>query len=188
MPLIASRLGVNPAALYYHFESRDALLAELSSLVISEFRPQPAEPRHWRLWLEHTTLEVSRFLLANPVILEVENWSRVARIGAPLLESALVTLEEAGFAATEALRIWSVLGNVAYAQARLLHDVSRLDAKKQQQAAEQYEAYAQHFPRIRAAMARLGSDDPKRAFAETVHWLIALLPEPPTIRGRRRSN
>ncbi len=190
MPRIASRLGVNAAALYYHFESRDALLAELGSLVVSEFRARPADSEPWRDWLERTTLEVSRFLLANPVILEVENWSRVAKITAPMLESVLGILDEAGFGASEALQIWSVLANIAYAQARLLHDASRLDAKKRQQADEQYRIYAQHFPRIRAAVTRLGPNDPKQAFAETVRWLIALLPDPvssTTTRGRRRS-
>jgi TetR/AcrR family transcriptional regulator, tetracycline repressor protein len=178
MPRIASRLGVNPAALYYHFDSRDALLAELSSLVVSEFQSPPANLKDWRIWLENMTVDVSRFMLANPVVLEVENWSRIEKVGAPLLESVLRALTQAGFHASEALRMWSVLGNIAYAQARLLHDVSRLDKSVRQQAVERYRANAQDFPLTRSAMDVQASNDPELAFRATVRWLVNMFPSP----------
>jgi AcrR family transcriptional regulator len=185
MPLVAAQLGVNAAALYYHFESRDALLTELSSQVISDFRVEQVDPKRWRDWLERTTLDMCRFLLANPVLFKVENSAQVIKVGAPILESVLQGLEKAGFSPAKALQVWTVLGTIVYAQTRMLHDASRLDARTKQQALERYAAYAQKFPRFRAAVARPGSDDPEQVFAASVHWLISIIPAPRSTRRAR---
>jgi AcrR family transcriptional regulator len=187
MPLVAAQLGVNPAALYYHFESRDALLTELSSQVVSDFTVKPVDPQRWRVWLERTTLDMYRFLLANPVIFKVENSAQVIKVTAPILESVLAGLEEAGFSPAKALQVWTVLGTIVYAQTRMLHDTSRLDANTKQQALERFAAYSRKFPRLRAAIARPGSDDPEQAFTESLRWVISIIPAPrPTRRTRVR--
>ena len=185
MPLVAAQLGVNPAALYYHFESRDALLTELSSQVLSDFKVEQVDPRRWRAWLERTTLDMCRFLLANPVLFKVENSAQVIKVCAPILESVFEGLEEAGFSPAKALQVWTVLGTLVYAQARILHDASRLDAKTKQQAMERYAASSQKLPRLRAAVARSSSDDPEQALAESLRWLISIIPAPRSARRAR---
>jgi TetR/AcrR family transcriptional regulator, tetracycline repressor protein len=182
MPLVASQLGVNAAALYYHFESRAALLAELSSSIVTDFRVGPVDPKRWRLWLERTTLDLCRLLVANPVVFEIENWAYAVRISGSALENVLQGMEEAGFDPTESLQMWGVLGPFVYAQARVQYDTSRLDAKTKQQVMEKYATYLQQLPRLRAATAKANSRDPEQAFVKNVRWLISLFPAPRSAR------
>jgi len=182
MPLVAAQLGVNAAALYYHFESRAALLAELSSLVVAEFTVAPVDRKHWRLWLERTSMDLFHFLVANPVVFEIENWAYVVRIGAPVLENVLQGLEDAGFDSTESLQLWTAISALVYAQARAQCDTSRLDAKTKQDVMEKFATSLQQLPRLGAAAAKAGLQDPEQAFVKILRWLIALFPAPRSAR------
>jgi AcrR family transcriptional regulator len=178
MPLVASKLGVNAAALYYHFESRGALMAALSSLIVADFDVAPVDPRRWRVWLERTTVDLCRFLVANPVVFEIENMTDVVKTIAPALENVLKGMGEAGFELTESLQMWSVIGPFVFTQARALHDAWRLDAKTKQQMLNTYETYLQQLGELRSAAAKLNLQDPEQAFVKNLRWLISLLPEP----------
>jgi AcrR family transcriptional regulator len=189
MPLVAAQLGVNAAALYYHFESRAALLAELSSLIVTDFKVGPVDPKRWRLWLERTALDLCRFLIAHPVVFEVENWADTIRISVPALESLLQGMEEAGFAPAESLQIWTVMGAYVYTRAQAQYHASHMDTKTRQQLTEKYSTYLQQCPHFSAAAGTVTVHDPEQAFLKSVRWLIALLPAPGsgrTAKVRRR--
>lgn len=186
MPVVARRLGVNPAALYYHFDSRDALLAALGERLAVDFQLREPDPGRWREWLLDAATELHRFLLANPVILAVEDWSRVARIGLPLVENVLETLERAGFGTEEAWSAWSVVSNYAYSNARTLHDAPRFRAAAATVSAEEQLSQAgRPLPRTLAAITLMSGRDAAQTFHGTLRWLIGILPEPGKAAGRR---
>jgi AcrR family transcriptional regulator len=185
MPKVAERLGVNAAALYYHFESRDALLAELSALLVNDFVLRPADSQHWRDWLLGTAEELFRFFLANPVALSVQDWSRLARLGLPLLDAVLGTLEGAGFEDREADYIWSVVSSYVYFQARAFNDMPEQVRKERERSIE---AFAQRgglvTPRTRAYYLKSLHEDTREFVADALRWMIAGLPSPGTTRSK----
>jgi AcrR family transcriptional regulator len=189
MPLVAAQLGVNAAALYYHFQSRAALLTELSSLIVTDFKVGPVDPKRWRLWLERTALDLCRFLIAHPVVFEVENWADTIRITAPALESLFQGMAEAGFAPAESLQIWTVMSAYVYIRARAQYHASHMDTKTRRQLTETYSTSLQQLPHFSAAVATVSVHDPEQAFLKNVRWLIGLLPAPGsgrTAKVRRR--
>lgn len=187
MPVIARRLGVNPAALYYHFESRDSLVAALGARLAAEF-PLPApDPAHWRRWLLTMARALLRFFSANPVILSVRDGSHISRVGTVLFESALETLERAGFSSEEALRLWKILTNHIYAEARFAFDRGSVPTRVRKLSAEEMVAiYGRDLPRTREVIAKLAKHQPADLNDEWLRWLIALLPEPAAKPRRKR--
>ncbi|MGH8504858.1 MAG: TetR/AcrR family transcriptional regulator [Stenotrophobium sp.] len=172
---IAERLGVRTTALYYHFDSREELLNALALELAKEFASKPGNPKRWKPWLEETALRFYDFLLANPAMLEVENWRGFAMFGMPLVESVLKTLEGAGYSLIDAGRIWELVSNRTYLQARILKDVSK--AAPFLAGGNAVPQTADTPPRMRAWTATL-NNDPRKQLAETLHWLLAALPQP----------
>jgi AcrR family transcriptional regulator len=174
---IATRLGVKTTALYHRFPSRDALLAAVSDELVSELRLRPADPAHWREWLRGTLRELHRFLLAHPILLELESWSLIARTGARLVEAALETLEGAGFETDEALTIWSATAHFVYAQARAVH-VTPPGAQLLSADGAGYAAETRDLPRLRAAISAYAGRDPVAAVMSMLDGLVSLIAEP----------
>jgi AcrR family transcriptional regulator len=174
---IATRLGVKTTALYHRFPSRDALLTTLGEELISKLRLRPADPAHWREWLRGTLRELHRFLLANPILLELESWSLIARTGARLVEAALETLEGAGFETGEALTIWSATAHFVHAQARAVHDAQH-GARMLSADQAGYAAETRDLPRLRAAISAYAGRDPVAVVISMLEGLVALIAEP----------
>jgi TetR/AcrR family transcriptional regulator, tetracycline repressor protein len=175
---IATRLGVKTTALYHRFPSRDALLAAVSEELVGELRLRPADPLRWREWLRGTLRELHRFLVANPILLELESWSLVARrAGARLGEAALATLEGAGFETGEALTIWSATAHFVHAQARAMHEMQH---GAQMLSADEagYAAETRDLPRLRAAISTYAGRDPVAAVMSMLDGLVSLIAEP----------
>jgi TetR/AcrR family tetracycline transcriptional repressor len=170
---IAARLGVRQPALYYHFKSRDELLDALMAELAREFAPAPGRPQRWRSWLEQTALDFYDFLLANPSMFAVENWRGVAVLGLHLIEVVLETLEGAGYSVEQAGRTWEAIGHMAYSQARLVYEVRRAGAGL----VAAGRRAPRPGPRARAWGARIDKD-PRKEFAKTLHWIVAVLPRP----------
>ena len=186
LPLIAARLGVKHTALYRHFASRDALVAELAALLFADFEPRPANPARWREWLFETLLDLYRFMLANPVMLEVESRIYTFRIWLPILETALQTLMGAGFASREAAHLWSMATSFVFAQARAAHDAALLPLS----AGERDEIFAlldSKFPRLSAVAAELSGATAEDLFAQTMQWYLANVTEPCRAAGAARN-
>lgn len=174
---IAERLGVRQQALYYHFASRNELLQSLAQELAGAFDLRAGNPKRWRHWLEQTGLRFFDFLIANPVVLEMSNWRGLAVFGMPLLEAALETLEGAGFTPTEAGRVWDVVADLAYVEA--LTQVETGKAGPAPARVELEQLAGRPLPRTRDYYAQV-EPDPRKRFAETLHWLVAALPRPRT--------
>lgn len=172
---IAERLGVRQQALYYHFDSREALLHAIAVELAREFDLQAGNPKRWRLWLEETGLRIYDFLAANPVVLDTSNWRGLAMFGMPLLEAALETLEGAGYTTEEAGRAWDVVADLAYAEARILAESRK--AGPMPARFDLDEIAGRPMPRTRAYYAQI-EKLPRKRFAGTLHWLVAALPRP----------
>lgn len=171
-PRIAEKLGVRAPALYYHFKSREDLLHTLAAEFATEFDLKPGSPKRWRGWLEQAVMRFYDFLVANPAVLEVSNWRGLAMFGEPIMEAALETLKGAGYSLKEAGRTWELVSNLAYAQARVLNDISRAGPMLAQAADA-----SQSGPLSKLYVA--GSNkNPREHLAETLHWIIAALPRP----------
>lgn len=178
MPVIARRLGVNPAALYYHFESRDALLAALSQQLVSDFTLKAPDPRRWRGWLHGTLSELFRFLLANRVILEVNDWSRLPVLSLRLIESVLQTLTRAGFSGEEALRIWVTASHLVHGTARTIHDAQGSAQTRQRELSSLLSDLGEEAPLTRAVLEAAPGKDYLEVMNGTLGWFIDSLPSP----------
>jgi AcrR family transcriptional regulator len=187
MPKVAERLGVNAAALYYHFASRDALLAELSAVLVNEFALRPADPRHWREWLLGTAEELLCFLLANPVTLSVQEWWWLARMSLPLLEAVLETLEGAGFKYPEAVYLWRVVSSFVYFHARALNDLPEQTRKERERSIEEFmQRGGVAAPRARAYYLQATHTDTREFADAALRWMVANLPSPGTTKKRSK--
>lgn len=186
MPAVALRLGVSAPALYRHFESRDALLGALGSLLSEEFAIRPADPHRWREWLLDTAVDFYVFLAANPVILTVSGWSHVDRMGQPLLDAAYATLEGAGFDIVEATEIWGLVAGNAYLRARLLHDAPA-DPEALRRAQTRIDSrHDGNARRWQDFVDARGTTDPRELLVHSVRWLVSTLPEPAAGKARKR--
>lgn len=180
MPMVARRLDVSAAALYRHFDSRDALLAALGAELAASFQWPAANAAAWREWLLDTTTALFRFFLDNPVILAVPDWTLVAGMAPRLLDAAHDTLEGAGFDSVNAVQIWGVVSGHAYLGARLLHDApAQNDAAAVRAARDAIRSGAGGTsPRWLAAVESAASSDPREQLVQSLRWLVAILPEP----------
>lgn len=172
---IAEKLSVRTTALYYHFESREELLNALALELAKEFAFKPGNPKRWKPWLEETALRFYDFLVANPAMLEVENWRGFAQFGMPLIESVLETLEGAGYSIIDAGRIWEIVSNRVYSQARILKDIAKAAPLL---AGGTAVTHANDMPLRMRAWSATQSHDPRKQLAETINWLLAAMPRP----------
>lgn len=68
---LAARLNVSPMALYRHVDSKDDLLEEVvNTLLAQRWRPRVAK-RDWRRWIIDAADRLRRFLVEQPVALQV---------------------------------------------------------------------------------------------------------------------
>lgn len=182
MPVVARRLDVSAAALYRHFESRDALLAALGLELAEGFELRAADPAAWREWLLHASEALFRFLIDNPVILAAPDWVYVDGMGKRLLETAYATLEGAGFDTVTAVETWGVVAGHAYLGARLLHDVPAPDDATARRLAADHNAH-----RWLALADARGTTDQRELLVHSLRWLVSILPAPTAPSPRRKN-
>jgi AcrR family transcriptional regulator len=182
MPIVARRLDVSAAALYRHFESRDALLTALGAELASAFEVRAADAANWRGWLLDTSTALFRFLVDNPVILAASDWAHVDHMGRRLLDAVFATLEGAGFDTVSAIEVWGMVSGHAYLGARLLHDAppARMPATS-----DARDAHAQRWQALADAR---GTSDPHELLEHSLRWIVANLPEPATPARRAARN
>lgn len=173
MPVVARRLNVSAAALYRHFESRDALLAALGAQLADAFELRPADPARWRDWLLDTNVALFRFLIDNPVILAAPDWAYVSGMAQRLLEAAYATLEGAGFEPVDTMEIWGVVSGHAYLGARLIYEAPAAD-----ESIASGDDPADTIPRWLAITRLRAAVDPQQQLIDSLRWLVSMLPEP----------
>src|SRR5690554_3775836 len=71
MASIAAELGVSEPAIYYHFSSKQALLAALGARVIADF-PLPPRSTDWEQWLTDFALALLDCCRQHPFLLDID--------------------------------------------------------------------------------------------------------------------
>jgi AcrR family transcriptional regulator len=100
MRRIASELGVQQSALYWHFENKQALLAALADDIVAEVAPTPDGP--WPQRLVALCLRVRDVLLAHRDGAELVSTAIAFRLGGGTIASLLdAELAEAGASAAQ---------------------------------------------------------------------------------------
>ena len=112
MRAVADELGVSDAALYYHFESRDALISAVVDVNV-QAAPFPKDRgQEWQSWMVEFAEALRRILAAHP------GSARFAAMSGPvsseqirLVARAVGVLQRAGFDEYEAAMIYSLITN-----------------------------------------------------------------------------
>ena len=171
---LAERLGVRDSAIYHRFKSREELLNALAMELAGEFSLAPINPKRWRPWLKDTALHFFDFLVANPVVLEVSNWRGLEQFGIPIGEAAMEAMTVAGHSKIDAGRAWFVVSHMAYAQARLITDLTRAGPMLSRIDEQSSSVPA---PLTHAYQTRFGSD-PRGLLEDSLHWVVSAMPQP----------
>jgi TetR/AcrR family tetracycline transcriptional repressor len=95
---VASRLGVYPAAIYWHVKTRELILAEIVAHILAAVEPRPSLrwQRYLRELLANYRAEIRRHPNAAPLVGAHLVGNRSIRLS--LVENLLTKLREAGFA------------------------------------------------------------------------------------------
>jgi TetR/AcrR family transcriptional regulator, tetracycline repressor protein len=123
---LAAQLQVKAPALYWHFESKRALMDHMADAVLAPAVPEltgPADPADWPLWLAHTADVLRSRLLAYPDGAQLALGVNLSRAPAlrRFVERTIEVLHGAGFGLADASRaaatfIWFVVGRTVEEQ------------------------------------------------------------------------
>ncbi len=103
---LAQEFGVTPMALYWHFKSKDELLAALGDAVLESVPPVPLDARPWDERLTQTMDGLVAALRAHPSIAQLAAGRILLyEAGMDLTERTLALLREAGFSVDEAANV-----------------------------------------------------------------------------------
>jgi AcrR family transcriptional regulator len=106
---LAQRLGVYPTAIYWHVDSRDAILAEVVARLLDAIEPPPGLPwqRYVRALLHGYRAQIKRHPAAAPLVGAHLVGNRSIRLG--LVEGLLGKLSEAGFAGDDLVAAYNAV-------------------------------------------------------------------------------
>jgi TetR/AcrR family tetracycline transcriptional repressor len=123
---LAAALDVKAPALYWHFESKRALLDRMADTVLAPAVPElagPAEATQWPAWLAHTADVLRARLLAHPDGAQLALGADLSRSPSLLrfVERTIEVLHAAGFDLADASRaaasfLWFVVGRTVEEQ------------------------------------------------------------------------
>jgi TetR/AcrR family transcriptional regulator, tetracycline repressor protein len=123
---LAAELQVKAPALYWHFESKRALMDQMADAVLAPALPElagPADPADWPEWLAHTADVLRARLLAHPGGAQLALGANLGRAVAlrGFVERTIEVLHGAGFGLADASRaaatfLWFVVGRTVEEQ------------------------------------------------------------------------
>jgi TetR/AcrR family tetracycline transcriptional repressor len=109
---LAGELGVQAPALYWHFSNKQELLDEMADALTREIPLRPlAEDELWQDWLAERMRDQRRMLNAHRDAARLFVGARPGPSTLPILQTALESLQRAGFPPREALRGLFTLGH-----------------------------------------------------------------------------
>jgi TetR/AcrR family transcriptional regulator, tetracycline repressor protein len=109
---VARTLGVYPATIYWHIASKDALLAEVASLVMDQVTP-PRGRGSWQDWLKDLFKRYRKAIRRHPNVAQLIGAQLVsnASLKTELIEGVLVALLEAGATETNLVQAYNCVVN-----------------------------------------------------------------------------
>jgi AcrR family transcriptional regulator len=113
---LASKIGVSGAALYYHFENKDAIVIAVAERTLRRHgRGEEIEGRgDWRQWLPEQAQKLRDTLVEHPALIPVFMRQHELGVGARVLEVWIARMLEAGtpvqavMPVLDALRFWAI--------------------------------------------------------------------------------
>lgn len=127
---LADALGVTPMAIYRHFDSKDALLAELFNRFVANAKVLPDEPLPWDRWLRHVGLAMWSAMVAEPDWIRLFGAPRIRASSLTVVVAGLDVMESAGFATDEALAVYFSVIYTAIGAACLHQPMARIDQQQ----------------------------------------------------------
>ncbi|MBK1715055.1 tetracycline resistance transcriptional repressor TetR [Rubrivivax gelatinosus] len=166
---LAERLGVQSPTLYWHFESRAALLDAMSAAVMLESRarlsPDPQEP--WQDWLMADGLTFRRALLAYRDGARLHAGTRPGKTQHEPIEARLRMLQAAGFTAGDATTLLISMGRFVVGWVLEEQSFQQPEALA---AAEMPDAT--RYPLLAAGFAETVGGDPDALFERALRLLV----------------
>jgi TetR/AcrR family tetracycline transcriptional repressor len=171
---LASKLGVQAPALYWHIDSKEALLQLMSEAIAADHPPRPPRPGEpWDEWLADRARQLRRTLNAHRDGAILEAFSRSPAW--PVVEMQLGVLVAAGLTPGHALRAFIAIGSFVsgFTLEEQAHRV-RSEHKPTPGAAEWAAARAElkPYPLLRAALHAVGDPRSDRAFESGLRFVI----------------
>ncbi|MFI6786992.1 TetR/AcrR family transcriptional regulator C-terminal domain-containing protein [Nonomuraea sp. NPDC050383] len=160
---LAGELGVQAPALYWHFRNKQELLDAMAAQMVSEqpARPVFTDPARWREWVADRARGDRAMLNSRRDGARLAAGTRPSSELFALVERAVAALESAGFTAEDAmLGLSSVSGYVAGFVLEEQADRARDDSE----GPPDEEEFARTYPRLMAALERIGDPQGDRAF------------------------
>jgi TetR/AcrR family tetracycline transcriptional repressor len=122
---LATELGVQAPALYWHFDSKRALLDQMTDAMLAPATANLAQSAPWQQWLEESFQALRRALLAHRDggrVASGANPTRAVALGI-FIERTTAALHEVGFSLADASRaagtlVHFVIGRVVEEQSR----------------------------------------------------------------------
>lgn len=109
---LAKKLGVESAALYWHFKSKDILLEEMASAVLEKYHslPIPTNTGDWKNWLAQNARSFRYSLLSYQDGALLHAGTTPARVGRVTYLLKVAYLVQSGFTEAEAARTLKAIG------------------------------------------------------------------------------
>lgn len=95
MRRLATELGVQPSAIYWHVPNKQALLAELADDLLASV-PAPSPRRRWDRQLTQLANELRGVLLSHPDAAEIVSSSHASELGTSTIGKRIVEIVESG--------------------------------------------------------------------------------------------
>lgn len=168
---LAERLGVQQPALYWHFRSKQALIAALAEAMMAENHdhalPQPGED--WRAFLTANARSFRRSLLAYRDGARIHAGTRPSASQMTAVEAQMTLLHEAGFAPADAASSLLLVSHFVVG--------SVLEQQTAEEAADDgtgtKPAAMPDAPLLAAAMAELDRAGPDATFEQGLATIVA---------------
>ncbi|MDF2916515.1 MAG: TetR family transcriptional regulator [Microbacterium sp.] len=113
MRSLAAAMGVRPSALYWHFQTKDQLLGEVSALVFDNIEVGDDHGTEWDAWLAGLARKMRAALHEHPHFAGIVTGQMLTTDrGVPLAERIFRVLDRAGFSSTELVEVYNVFFGV----------------------------------------------------------------------------
>ncbi|NUW30941.1 TetR/AcrR family transcriptional regulator C-terminal domain-containing protein [Nonomuraea sp. SMC257] len=160
---LAGELGVQAPALYWHFRGKQELLDAMAAQMVREQpeRPVFTDPARWRVWLADRARGDRAMLNSRRDGARLVAGTRPSPELFAQVERAVAALESAGFTAEDAMLGLSAVSG--YVGGFVLEEQADR-ARDDEQEPPDREAVARAYPRLMAALERIGDPQGDRAF------------------------
>jgi TetR/AcrR family transcriptional regulator, tetracycline repressor protein len=174
---LATELGVQAPALYWHFTNKRELLDHMAQAIGEECAIAVPDERRWDLWLADYARKRRKVLLSYRDGAQVALGNRPVPEMYPLIERAVSALVEVGFEPLRAMRNLIAVGT--FVGGFVLEEQSEQTRNREEQWTDELDAQAfaailgdGNFPTLAAALAAGGDPNGEASFEDGLGLII----------------